>query len=860
MSKFDHLFDDIPMAPSKKGMFDDLIPGVTPSDGGGSGMFEDLVPEANRRQPKSPTAAPAVATADDKWDYLFEDIPMAPSKSVLHEVAYQGVKGFNQGLNELAHLPHTLTKLAYDSTIGAVTGHEYPARRDFLDDYLKRGDEPERAVGRYANQAGQAVGASVVPAVGFAARAPAIVRSYQAAAPTTAAGRVVQEAATHAAAAPGAAVALDVVSNASGGVAQQGAQDAGFGPTGQMIAGIVGGMVPGVGLSYVTPSTNPIGTPTGRNIAQERATAAALDADAFDRMGVRPFGPAFNQGPVASISKQLTETPLIGAPLRNAMDETFEDMAAAAHRTADGIAPGSSAERAGMALQDGLERFTTARMQDLQPDDIRAIPVPVGPRPGGGQLPVPVAANQIDPYAPVPPRMVMSQGAARDEAAAAAIRQRMGLPPMQGPASQSYRVARSGVEDLDDNQLRAVINRPASETSFLTRGEAMYERAYRMIPAMFRNNGSANPNMVAAVNLRHALGSIDDEIASQIAGQGTITGVLADRIRNGQAANFPIADLRAIRTEVGRALSNTNPLQATLNRGQLRQLYGAITRDIEIGLETIANRALQRMNDPTAGITPEVARRAVHAITAFRMADRHFARGMERIERFLGILRADSPEAASRRLAQASLDGERGNVQMVRAALHSLRPPERAEVAARVVTQLGEPVPSARGIVREVGFSPSSFLTRYRAMNDEFRDLLFTPAHRQALDDLARVAARMAEHEALANTSRTGTNSMNVTGAVGALTSVAYGNVGLPLTIGGGGVAMSVLMSRPEYVRWMIGYVRMRARVRTGTDQMVAPLLRHVGNLEIQARANPALWPAYMMVAEEAKQDTSRRH
>ena len=175
-------------------------------------------------------------------------------------------------------------------------------------------------------------------------------------------------------------------------------------------------------------------------------------------------------------------------------------------------------------------------------------------------------------------------------------------------------------------------------------------------------------------------------------------------------------------------------------------------------------------------------------------------------------------------------------------------------MASLVVREMGTPVNSARGAAQEFDFSPSSFVTRYRALAPDARDLLFTPQHQQALDDLFRVANRVANVEALANSSRSATNAMNVGGAGAALASMAAGDVVTPLAVGGGGYAASLLMSRPAWTRWMVRYLQLRAAVARGTDRSIAPLVRHITGLEQRARQTPELWPVYEAIVRDNEQ------
>lgn len=810
------------------------------------GLFDDLLPVNERREaPQQPAAPTQQAPKRGLFDDLIPPIeaqPMRESPGVVgyaSDMAEQAVRGFNKGLVNVVTAPYR----AVDWAAEKITGGQGLPDVETMPLYKPFLVQPEAKTtpGRYAGKVGEVIGSSAVPVAGVMSQAPRLA----ALTPNTTARALGQTTGQNIVAAPGMAVALDIASGATGGVAEQAALEGGYGPAVQTAAGMVGATIPGIASAIRSGATGPIGTPTGRNIAQSRANEAAQDIAAFDAQGVRQFGPAYNQGPVASIGKQLTETPLIGAPLRNNLDETYQDAANAVARLADNINPMATPESAGATLQSGLDRFRNSGMNKLEAGVVEQAGLP-----SSVQGPI---------------RDVMSTGAAQDAATAAPIRRAIGADVAQTSRGVTVPTARTrnqtltrrtSAEDLDNAQLQQLVRMPATETSAATRAEALYERAWRMVPQMLRSNGTANPNLVSPVNTRMALQGVDDNLASQISGQGRINGAVAERLRDPRSG-ITLEDLRSIRTEIGRAMTNWAPdAQNTLDKTQLRQLYAATSRDIEIALETLANRAAigtTRGNNAYNYVAPGVARQAAGALRAFRTADRYFRGTQESLDRFSQVLNAQSPEAAARRVVQAATAGDKGNIRLVRSAMAGLRPEERSEIGAMVVRQLGAPNPSAKGIVQETGFSPSSFVTRYQAMSSEARNLMFTPEHQRELDQLFRIANRLANVEALANTSRSGTNTMNMGGAIAAGGSALAGDLATPIAIGIGGTATSILMSTPAYTRWMAQYINLRSAVRSGRDQAIGPLLRHVSGLETRAKANPALAPAFYEVSEEVK-------
>lgn len=588
-----------------------------------------------------------------------------------------------------------------------------------------------------------------------------------------------------------------------------------------------------------------LGSQTAANTAAARAAEVGLDMAAADRLGVRQFGPAYSSPPVRAVAKQVSELPILGDTTRNALDEAITGTRDAATRIAGEMGRATTMDEAGRTLQTGLDRYRSANLARLEPGVVEGLGIPS------------VAA--------VPRQTMMSQEAATAAQQAAPIRQQIGADvtqttrgvtvPAARPMSQIL-TTRTTTTMLDDAQLDRLVRTPSAATSFGARSEALYERAWRMLPPMMRENNTANPMLLSPVNTRQALGQIDDAIANQIAGQGTLGSALAERLRNPRA-EITLSDMRAIRTEVGRALGNTNPLQQTLNRSQLNGLYGAISRDMEVGLETIANRAAiatQRGGNRAGQLTPDQARQAAGALRAFRTADRYFRQGMSRMDNFTSVLQANTPEQAAQRFVTAGMEGGRGNIALMQTAHAALRPDEWGDVASMTLRAMGAPLPSARGITQEVGFSVSSFMTRWERMDPRAQNLLFgNPEHAQSINDLVRTVRRLSNVEAMANTSRSASNAMGIGGIMAAGGAIASGaDAGMTL-IGTAmaGAGASLLLSRPSYARWTAQYARLRAAALRQPQRINTNLVTHINQLKNLVDANPDLEPIYQSIRAE---------
>lgn len=584
------------------------------------------------------------------------------------------------------------------------------------------------------------------------------------------------------------------------------------------------GMLTGNPSSRMSPSV-PAQTTTGTQRAAQRAQQATEDLAAFERQGVRPFGPAFSSPPTASVAKQLSETPLIGAPVRNALEESIEGARNAVERTASNIARPATVADVGDTVRQGVDRFRFSGLSDLPAEDLQRI--------------------GVNPKRAVPQQAARSGGQVDRATQADPIRQQIGT---QRPALPQ--VTRASAEDLSDADLRNIIRTPARDTSLSAKAEALYERAFRRVPALMRSNDTANPNLLPTPNTQQALGQVQRQIANSISGQGVVGGGIAERLLNPRS-NFTLSDLRAIRTEVGRALGNTNPLNQTLSRSQLKSIYGALSRDIEVGLDDLANRAAIATRNNRNPQTAQQAREAARALTDFRRADTFFREGMERMDDLLTLTRSTSPEQAAQRLARAALDGGRGNVRLLVSARRVLRPEEWNDVAALTLRQLGEPVGSARGASQELGFSVSSFMTRWNNMSPAARQTLFGGEHAAAIEDLNRIMTRLSDVEATANVSRSATNATNVGGVFATGLGVASGDPTLVLGPAAAGYTASVLLSRPQYARWATQYARLKAQALRGSTQATNQIPAHINRLALLARSNPELVPALRALQAE---------
>lgn len=555
----------------------------------------------------------------------------------------------------------------------------------------------------------------------------------------------------------------------------------------EVVPGFATGPVAGIQRTAQVPgAVRTVGTRTGAEIATQRAAESARDARAFQNLEVRQFGPAFNQGPVASVAKQLSETPVVGAPLRNALDESLRDAARAAENVASRFGSASTPETAGTAIKSGLERFKDAR-------------------------PTEIVERAASGYTP--------------------------------------------------EQLSTIIASPARDTSLKTKQAALYERAWSGIPEEMRA-GRAVEGMSRFVGGMPETRAVLQEIqtrnvrminqsaagaegaARPIAGGGFV-GRMVEAMMNKdyRAALQTMRDQRSDFRRLASGLADTE--KNTMRLSDIERVQSAVTRDMVTLLERNAEayRAIQRHDE---------ARQIARAIVEFRRADRFTRASAERMEKIERLFNAPSAEALYRSVVSSAMSRGRGDLEKLRVLVKTLRGDELNDVRAALIRQMGEPVASARGVTQEVGFSVNSYATRWANMAPEARALLFGHEHTEALNGLFRVASRLANVEALANTSRSGTNALNLAGMLSAGGLAWSGNLGPALGVAGTGATLAVLMSRPAYARWAITYAQLRAAALRAPINVTSPqILAHVNRLAELAKHDRALIPVYRAIAAE---------
>jgi hypothetical protein len=520
------------------------------------------------------------------------------------------------------------------------------------------------------------------------------------------------------------------------------------------------------------------------------------DIQAFRDLEMQPFAPATASQATARAMRTIEEIPIVGGTVRSpkqAAELQARDVQAGLARQ---LGAPETEEAAGNLVQRGLERYRGAGMTDIEPGTLR----------GQG----------IDPYQPVKAAQRMTAGQAENAQAAGPIRAagqggtaqtaRGVTVPAARPANQ-IGLRRTNIEDLSPAELSRVIEAPSRTTSFATRAEALYESAWKRLPKGMRRDNSANSNQIGWKNMQETMRQIGRETANQISGQGTIGGPLAERIMRART-HTNLGELRSIRTEIGRALSNFGDFEARLDRTQLKRLYAAASKDMEAGLTDLSNRAWQRTKSTGKDkISVQEARKADAALYEFRRADRYFRQGQARMDKFMQVLDAKTPNEAARKVVTA-LKEKTANPSMLREVAGVLRPEELNAFRGHVIAQLGTKRPGAKSA--ESIFNWNNWATDFNAIMDapggrEFMTKGMAPEVAKRLENLARVVNRMKYYEQTTNYSGSAYSGIGVIALAEPMSAV--------YTLAGGAAAGKLFTSKP-FLAW--NEALMKAQLKAG--------------------------------------------
>jgi len=411
---------------------------------------------------------------------------------------------------------------------------------------------------------------------------------------------------------------------------------------------------------------------------------------------------------------------------------------------------------------------------------VKAPPVAAHPK-GGGEV-AEAAARLSQEGSPVN----VPRGVASDRAAVQALYQRgRQVPGATEVITKSLDDFYKGVETkVDEVAARAAggeVKDPA------TLGASVRTSVEKAIEGAEAKGDEAFAIMRRAIDPEMPVHALTDDVAK------TLNYVMAERSAAGERG---IADqltptfniltdpkgvsfngLQRARSQVGRAIQ-WDEARGGMVAGDLKRVYGALTQ----AMETAARASAK--NDPDA------------AVSLLKAADARFAKMSADNKVLRSVLRPDADEGLVNSLISMA-SSKSGNIRKLSQTLHEMGPDAINDLTAFVVQGLGRN--------RKGEFSPNAFETNWASLSPAGKSLLFRDkAVRQALEDLATVAKRMAE------TQRKFANSSNTAGNLGA-GATAAGLFVDPVTtiatlIGANGMAR--ILSKPATARAAARYAK----------------------------------------------------
>lgn len=303
----------------------------------------------------------------------------------------------------------------------------------------------------------------------------------------------------------------------------------------------------------------------------------------------------------------------------------------------------------------------------------------------------------------------------------------------------------------------------------------------------------------------------------------------AQTVTTGGTLTFP--EVKELRSTIGRMLDGSS-LVSDIPRGDLKSVYGALSRDLEAA----------------------AADKGQAALTAFRRANGYYTAAMDRVDQLEGLL-GKSSEGAYGAVLRAAQDGTRGDISKLWSVRRAMPDDQWGNIAATTLRTMGKPTAGAAG---DADFSVSTFLTNYSKLSDAGKNVIFNSTDmgplRAQLDKLVNVVGAQKNVARLANTS--GTGRVTIAGLLGA----AFVNhpVTAALTLAGGNIGARAMMN-PGFVRWLYA----------GPKTMdLAPWVANLSRLDQLATNDAALKPVaqYLrqslepMLSHAESEDPNRRN
>ncbi len=260
-----------------------------------------------------------------------------------------------------------------------------------------------------------------------------------------------------------------------------------------------------------------------------------------------------------------------------------------------------------------------------------------------------------------------------------------------------------------------------------------------------------------------------------------LTQDLDEAVKSGGVRGLPYEALKAIRTRVGERINNLT-LVTDASKGELKQLYGAISKDLTEAAAATGNpQALQ------------AARRADNFYRAFRT----------RVDNIESVVQKNG---GAEKVFNAALAGTKDGATTLRTVMKSINAEERQMLTAAVIRRMGKSTPGQQNASTS-SFSIETYLTNWARLSPEARGTLFGthgPKFRKDMQALADVASNVRDgSRVFSNPSGTQQALTLQTTTGGALLSAVMGRMDVAAGIGSGIAIANLgarLLTNPTFV------------------------------------------------------------
>lgn len=300
-------------------------------------------------------------------------------------------------------------------------------------------------------------------------------------------------------------------------------------------------------------------------------------------------------------------------------------------------------------------------------------------------------------------------------------------------------------------------------TDFKAKSTRLFDDVGTKIP---KDTVVQSPETVGLIRETLALFEGKDAIAREL-GLNKWAGI-ADDLEGGLTWDAA----KKLRTSIGESIGKINGPLANMDQGKLKQVYSALTKDLEAA---------------AVGAGPDAEK-------AWRRANNYYKRGATIISDSLDkTISAKSPERAYEAFAgMLKADATTADIQRVYKIKAAIPREEWSTVAASIVQRLGQAPKGAQNAAGDA-FSARAFLTNWNKMSNEAKKALLPPEVRVELKKLADVAEGVKRSDADRNFSNTG----HAAGWIAAMFGTAADAGMTAAALGGSHLSARALTSRP---------------------------------------------------------------